>query len=119
MVTGSGTFKLLGVGTLTLSADSSAGVTGGDTINVTNAALNVTGKLGSASTITLTNGTFTGPGGTVGFLTLGSGTVIPRGTLNTSSVSFNTATTYSVGVLTTTTASNLKTASSINLGGQP
>ena len=117
VVTGSGTFKLLGVGTLTLSADSSAGVTEGDTINVTNATLNVTGKLGSLSTVTLTNGTLTGPGGTVGTLTLGSGTVIPRGTLNTAAVSFSVPTTYSVGVLTATTASNLKTASAINLGG--
>jgi hypothetical protein len=117
VVTGSGTFKLLGVGTLTLSADSSAGVTEGDTINVTNATLNVTGKLGSLSTVTLTNGTLTGPSGTVGILTLGSGTVIPRGTLNTAAVSFSVPTTYSVGVLTRTTASNLKTASAINLGG--
>ena len=117
VVTGSGTFKLLGVGTLTLSADSSAGVTQGDTINVTNATLNVTGKLGSSSTVTLTNGTLTGPGGTVGTLTLGSGTVIPRGTLNTQAVSFSVPTTYSVGVLTATTASNLRTASAINLGG--
>ena len=117
VVTGSGTFKLLGVGTLTLSADSSAGVTEGDTINVTNATLKVTGKLGSLSTVTLTNGTLTGPGGTVGTLTLGSGTVIPRGTLNTAAVSFSVPTTYSVGVLTATTASNLTTASAINLGG--
>jgi len=116
---GSGTFRLLGMGALTLSADSTAGVTSSDTINVTNGTLNVTGKLNRSSTVTLTNGTLTGPGGTVGSLNLGSGTVIPRGTLNTGAVSFNTATTYSVGVLTTTTASNLKTASAINLGGQP
>ena len=117
VVLGSGTFKLLGVGTLTLSADSSLGVTTGDTINVINGTLDVTGKLGASSTTTLTNGTLTGPGGTVGILTLGSGTVIPRGTLNTAAVSFSAATDYSVGVLTTTTASNLKTASAINLGG--
>ena len=80
---GAGTFKLLGLGTLTLSADSSSGVTTGDTINVTNGTLDVTGKLGASSTITLTNGTLTGPGGTVGILTLGSCTVIPRGTLKT------------------------------------
>ena len=117
VVLGSGTFKLLGVGTLTLSADSSLGVTTGDTINVINGTLDVTGKLGASSTTTLTNGTLTGPGGTVGILTLGSGTVIPRGTLNTAAVSFSAATDYSVGVLTATTASNLKTASAINLGG--
>ncbi|NBR07911.1 MAG: hypothetical protein EBT92_19410, partial [Planctomycetes bacterium] len=76
-----GSFNLLGVGTLTLSADSTAGVTTGDSINVTNGTLNVTGTLGSALTITLTNGTLTGPGGTVGSLTPAIGTVAPGGTL--------------------------------------
>jgi hypothetical protein len=79
--------------------------------------LNVTGTLGSASTITLTNGTLTGPGGTVGNLTPANGTVDPEGTLNTGVVTFNAATTYIADVLTATTASNLKTASAINLGG--
>jgi hypothetical protein len=114
---GAGSFNLLGVGTLNLTANSTAGVTTGDTINVTNGTLNATGTLGSASTITLTNGTLTGPSGTVGNLTPAIGTVDPEGTLNTGTVTFNAATTYIADVLTSTTASNLKTASAINLGG--
>jgi hypothetical protein len=114
-----GSFNLLGVGTLTLSANSTAGVTTGDIINVTNGTLNVTGTLGSASTITLTNGTLTGPGGTVGILAPAVGTVAPGGTLKTADVTFNAATNYSAAVLTPTTASNLEVGSSnsINLGG--
>ena len=112
-----GSFNLLGVGTLTLSANSTAGVTTGDTINVTNGSLNVTGTLGSASTITLTNGTLTGPGGAVGNLTPANGTVDPEGTLNTGTVTFNAATTYIADVLTSTTATNLTGNSGFNLGG--
>ena len=112
-----GSFNLLGVGTLTLSANSTGGVTTGDTINVTNGTLNVTGTLGSASTITLTNGTLTGPGGTVGNLTPANGTVDPEGTLNTGTVTFNAATTYIADVLTSTTATNLTGNSGFNLGG--
>ena len=112
-----GSFNLLGVGTLTLSANSTGGVTTGDTINVTNGTLNVTGTLGSASTITLTNGTLTGPGGTVGNLTPANGTVDPQGTLNTGIVTFNAATTYIADVLTATTATNLTGNSGFNLGG--
>jgi len=112
-----GAFNLLGAGTLTLSANSTGGVTTGDTINVTNGTLNVTGTLGSASTITLTNGTLTGPGGTVGNLTPANGTVDPEGTLNTGVVTFNAATTYIADVLTTTTASNLTGNTGFNLGG--
>ena len=112
-----GSFNLLGVGTLTFSANSTAGVTTGDTINVTNGTLNVTGTLGSASTITLTNGTLTGPGGTVGNLTPANGTVDPEGTLNTGTVTFNAATTYIADVLTTTTATNLTGNAGFNLGG--
>ena len=114
---GAGSFNLLGVGTLNLTANSTAGVTTGDTINVTNGTLNATGTLGSASIITLTNGTLTGPGGTIDHLTVNTGTVAPGGTLNTGAVTLNAATNYSAAVLSTTTASNLKTASAINLGG--
>ena len=114
---GSGTLNLLGLGALTLSADSSAGVAAGDIINVVNGTLNVTGKLGSSSTTALKNGTLTGPGGTMGALSSSSGLVAPNGTLNTAAVSLSAATNYRAEVLTATTASNLKTASSINLGG--
>ena len=112
-----GSFNLLGIGTLTLSANSTAGVTTGDSINVTNGTLNVTGTLGSASTITLTNGTLTSPGGTVGNLVPANGTVYPVGTLNTGVVTFNAATIYLANVLSTTTASNLTGNSGFNLGG--
>ena len=108
--------NLLGVGTLTLSGDSSAaGVVGN--INVTNGTLNVTGTLGTASTITLTNGTLTGPGGTVGNLAPAIGTVDPQGTLNTGIVTLNAATTYIADVLTTTTATNLTGNAGFSLGG--
>ena len=82
-----------------------------------NGTLNVTGTLGSASTITLTNGTLTGPGGTVGNLTPAIGTVDPEGTLSTGVVTFNAATTYIADVLTTTTASNLTGNAGFSLGG--
>ncbi|MFZ9794581.1 MAG: hypothetical protein ACO3F3_19840, partial [Gemmataceae bacterium] len=55
-----GTLNLLGVGTLTLSGDSSASTQSGDNINVTNGTLNVTGKVASA--IALTNATLRGEG---------------------------------------------------------
>ena len=112
---GAGSFNLLGVGTLTLTANSTAGVTTGDTINVINGTLNVTGKIGG--TTFATNGKITGAGGTIDHLTVNTGTVAPGGTLNTGVVTFNAATNYSAAVLSTTTASNLKTASAINLGG--
>jgi hypothetical protein len=112
--TGANALSLLGVGTLTLSGDSSTtGVTGA--INVINGTLNVTGKLGSASLSTATNGTISGAGGTIGTLTVNTGTVAPGGTLKTGAVSLNAATNYSPAVLTTTTASNLETISAINL----
>ncbi|MFN6053759.1 MAG: hypothetical protein ACK47R_23255, partial [Planctomycetia bacterium] len=75
-----GSLNLLGVGTLTLSANSTAGVTTGDSINVTNGTLNVTGTLGSASTIALTNATLSGAGGTTGAVTTTVGNVAPGGT---------------------------------------
>ena len=112
---GAGSFNLLGVGTLNLTANSTAGVTTGDTINVINGTLNVTGKIGG--TTFATNGKITGAGGTIDHLTVNTGTVAPGGTLNTGVVTFNAATNYSAAVLSTTTASNLKTASAINLGG--
>ena len=116
-LTRAGSFNLLGLGTLTLSANSTAGITTGDTINVINGTLNVTGTLGSASTVTLTNGTLTGPGGTVGNLVPTIGTVDPQGTLQTGAVTFNAATTYIADVLTPTTATNLQGNASFNLGG--
>jgi hypothetical protein len=114
--TGANALSLLGVGTLTLSGDSSSSGVTGD-INVINGTLNVTGKLGSANVTSATNGTISGAGGTIGVLTVNTGTVAPGGTLNTGVVTFNAATTYIADVLTATTASNLKTASAINLGG--
>jgi hypothetical protein len=109
-----GTLGLLGTGTLTLSADSLTGTTG-DSISVINGTLNVTGKIANATTAT--SGTISGAGGTIGNLTVNTGTVAPGGTLNTGIVTLNAATNYSAAVLTATTASNLKTASLINLGG--
>ena len=112
-----GVFKLLGVGNLTLSADSTAGVTTNDSISVINGTLNVTGKLGNASLTSLTSGTITGAGGTIGALTVNTGTVAPGGTLNTGAITLNAATNYNAAILTNTTASNLKTSSAINLNG--
>jgi len=114
--TGANALSLLGVGTLTLSGDSSSSGVTGD-INVINGTLNVTGKLGSANVTSATNGTISGAGGTIGVLTVNTGTVAPGGTLNTGAVTLNAATNYSAAVLTATTAANLKTASAINLGG--
>ena len=108
-----GTLSLLGTGTLTLSADSLTGTTG-DSISVINGTLNVTGKIANATTAT--SGTITGAGGTIGNLSVNTGTVAPGGTLKTGAVSLNAATNYKAAVLTATTASNLETASSINLG---
>jgi len=114
--TGANALSLLGVGTLTLSGDSSSSGVTGD-INVINGTLNVTGKLGSANVTSATSGTITGAGGTIGALNVNTGTVAPGGTLNTGAVTLNAATNYKAAVLTTTTAANLKTASAINLGG--
>ena len=109
-----GTLNLYGTGTLTLSADSLTGTTG-DSISVINGTLNVTGKIANATTAT--SGTISGPGGTIGTLTVNTGKVDPEGTLTTGAVTFNAATTYIADVLTKTTASNLTSASAINLGG--
>jgi len=114
---GAGKLGLLGVGTLTLSGDSIATTVTGDSIDVINGTLNVTGKLGGASTTTATSGTISGAGGTIGVLNVNTGTVAPGGTLNTAAVTMNAATNYSAAVLSTALASNLKTASAINLGG--
>ncbi|RLS26141.1 MAG: hypothetical protein DWH70_03715 [Planctomycetota bacterium] len=108
--------SLLGVGSLTLSGDSSTSGFQGS-IDVTNGTLNVTGKINTGSISTATNGTISGAGGTIGNIIVNTGTVAPGGTLNTGSVTMNAATNYSAAVLSTTTASNLKTASAINLGG--
>ncbi len=109
--------NLLGVGTLTLSGDSSTTGATGDNISVINGTLNVTGKIGAAVLSTATNGTISGAGGTIGALTVNTGTVAPGGTLKTAAVTLNAATNYSAAVLTATTASNLESASAINLGG--
>ena len=110
----SSVLNLLGTGTLTLSGDSASG-TSDDTISVINGTLNVTGKIGGASTAT--SGTISGAGGTIGTLTVNTGTVAPGGTLKTAAVTLNAATNYSAAVLTATTASNLESAAAINLGG--
>ena len=109
-----GILNLLGAGTLTLSADSSA-TTINDTIGVINGTLNVTGRIASATTTT--SGTISGPGGTIGILAVTTGTVAPKGTLNTGTVTFNAATTYIADVLSKTTASNLRGNAGFNLGG--
>jgi len=111
-----GTLVLSGVGKLTLSGDSSA-QSGGDTISVITGTLNVTGKLNAASISTANTGTISGPGGTIGVLSINSGTVAPGGTLNTAAVTLNAVTNYNVAVLSSSLAANLKTASAINLGG--
>ena len=102
--------------TLTLSGDSSATFKGD--FYLYDSALNVTGKLNSASAIFLNGGTITGAGGTIANLTAQAiGTVDPEGTLNTGTVTFNAATTYIADVLTTTTATNLTGNAGFNLGG--
>jgi fibronectin-binding autotransporter adhesin len=102
--------------TLTLSGDSSATFKGD--FYLYDSALNVTGKLNSASEIFLNGGTITGPSGTIGNLTAEAiGIVDPEGTLNTGVVTFNASTTYIADVLTATTASNLQGNAGFNLGG--
>ncbi len=102
--------------TLTLSGDSSATFKGD--FYLYDSALNVTGKLNSASEIFLNGGTITGPSGTIGNLTAEAiGIVDPEGTLNAGVVTFNAATTYIADVLTATTASNLQGNAGFNLGG--
>jgi fibronectin-binding autotransporter adhesin len=102
--------------TLTLSGDSSATFKGD--FYLYDSALNVTGKLNSASAIFLNGGTITGAGGTIANLTAQAiGTVDPQGTLNTGIVTFNAATTYIADVLTTTTATNLTGNAGFSLGG--
>ena len=117
-----GTITKNGVGRLTLSGVSSSTLDAGDTIIAAGSgALNVTGSLHSGSIVTVAGGTLTGPGATVGVLGIDSsfgGTVSPGGTLNTTNaVTLNAATTYNAAILTATTASNLRTASAIDLGG--
>jgi len=109
--------NLLGVGTLTLSGDSSAAGAVEGNISVLNGTLNVTGKIAAGSVSTSTNGTISGAGGTIGVLNVNTGTVAPGGTLKTGAVTLNAATNYSAAVLTASTASKLETASLINLGG--
>ncbi|NDH07540.1 hypothetical protein EBX93_16760, partial [bacterium] len=108
-----GTLSLLGVGTLTLSADSSAS-TSGDSINVTNGTLNVTGKVASATA--LTSGTISGAGGTIGDLNTTIGNVTPGGTLKTSAVALGAATNYNIAVVSSTVANNVDVTGTINLG---
>ena len=108
-----GTLNLLGVGTLTLSADSSAS-TSGDSINVTNGTLNVTGKVASATA--LTSGTISGAGGTIGDLSTTIGNVAPGGTLKTGNVGLGAATNYNIAVVSSTSANNVDVTGTVNLG---
>ena len=114
---GNGSLKLLGVGTLNLSGDSSIGATTGDSIDVINGKLNVTGKLGSGAQVNLTNGTISGAGGTIGALNSLVGNVSPGGTLSTGTINLNAATNYNVVITGSNTAGNLQTAAAIQLGG--
>lgn len=114
---GNGSLKLLGVGTLNLSGDSSIGATTGDSIDVINGKLNVTGKLGSGAQVNLTNGTISGAGGTIGALNSLVGNVSPGGTLSTGAINLNAATNYNVAITGSNTAGNLQTAAAIQLGG--
>ena len=114
---GGGTLNLLGVGKLNLTGDSSAGVTNADSIVVTNGTLNVTGKLGSASLISLVNGTISGANGTIGALNTTTGSVTPSGKLVAGgAITMNSATTYNVAITGSSGASNLESSSAINLG---
>ena len=105
---------LLGLGTLTLSGDSSLTLLGG--IDVINGTLNVTGQIGASSVSAANNGTISGAGGTIGVLQVITGTVAPGGTLNTAAVTLNSSTNYNVAVLSSSLAANLKTPAAINLG---
>ena len=116
---GTATLSLLGVGTLTLSGDSSTGITTGDSINVINGTLNVTGKIGAASTSTVNGGTLGGTG-TLGNVTFNSGTLAPGnspGTLTTGSIALSPQTTFAVEIGTTSTASDLLIATGGTAGG--
>jgi hypothetical protein len=116
---GTATLSLLGVGTLTLSGDSSTGITTGDSINVINCTLNVTGKIGAASTSTVNGGTL-GGSGTLGNVTFNSGTLAPGnspGTLTTGSIALSPQTTFAVEIGTTSTASDLLIATGGTAGG--
>jgi hypothetical protein len=115
--TGNGSLKLLGVGTLNLSGNSSIGATTGDSIDVINGKLNVTGKLGSGAQVNLTNGTISGAGGTIGALNSLVGNVSPGGTLSTGTINLDAATNYNVAITGSNTAGNLQTAAAIQLGG--
>lgn len=115
--TGNGSLKLLGVGTLNLSGDSSIGATTGDSIDVINGKLNVTGKLGSGAQVNITNGTISGAGGTIGALNSLVGNVSPGGTLSTGTINLNAATNYNVAITGSNTAGNLQTGAAIQLGG--
>jgi len=105
---------LLGVGTLTLSGDSSADYLG--SFNVTNGTLNVTGKIGGATTTSLTSGTISGAGGTIGALNTTIGNVTPGGTLKTANIGLGAATNYNVAVVSSTVANNVDVTGTINLG---
>lgn len=109
-----GTFKLLGVGTLTLSADSISGATSNDSISVTNGTLNVTGKIAAATSIN--NATISGAGGTIGALNSTIGNVTPGGKLTTGAITLGAATNYNVVITGSTTASSLETGAAISLG---
>lgn len=115
---GNGSLKLLGVGTLNLTGDSTSGVTAGDSITVINGKLNVTGKLGTGSQVNLTNGTISGAGGTIGDFSTTVGNVTPGGTLKTGSISLGNATNYNVAISNATTASNLETSSPLTWVGR-
>jgi hypothetical protein len=91
-----GTFTLLGLGTLTLAANSSTSAAG-DTISVTNGKLAV-GNLGSSCTVSLTGGTITSAFGTVGSLNSQVGTIFLENELNTGAVNLGAATDFNVAI---------------------
>ena len=107
---------LLGVGTLTLSGDSSADYLG--SFNVTNGTLNVTGKIGGATTTSLTSGTISGAGGTIGALNTTIGNVAPGGTLKTGAVTLGAATKYNIAVVSSTVTNNVDVTGA-GIGGGP
>lgn len=111
---GAGNLQLLGVGTLTLSGNSSASYTG--QIEVTSGTLIVSGKLGSLSEILVTSGTVNGPGGTMGVLKTTTGNVTPGGTLKTSGVALSAATNFNIAVVSSSVANNVDAAGTVSLG---
>jgi fibronectin-binding autotransporter adhesin len=113
-VGGAGSLSLLGVGTLTLSGDSSTSSGSNDSISVTNGTLNVTGKFNGAANIV--SGTISGPSGTIGNLSSTIGNVTPGGTLKTGNIGLGAATNYNIAVVSSTSANNLDVAGTISLG---